>query len=380
MNYVLLGNPHTRTLEKQFNRSYQIHEKVSINFRSSLAYLQEYFEKIFFIPIELLSGEKVLGTAEIKVNPLIKTTSLQEFLEKNPTSYLEVDEICNLQTSHDLIPNTNRPIVECKLSIRYIATKKLHQTELLEKYNRYQEVDSQAGGDFSEERQPSVKSPKHKTLSDIPETCSEIDPSNHAKFVGVAKSIDTKHRANVILEPNPSTSRSEKDNIESILNSTQKINSAELPRLFSYNLQITKIKFNRTPEKGIWQFSFSHDKSDTPRAFINKELNHNDLDIDNLIALSDFELKLFFTAAASQITDLLTSSDSCTLCIKGPRGTLAKAQLDCQSLLIDNEEKVPGLVLLQDKLGQCQSLLIFPSTSKILGKTSTLGSRRQPRK
>lgn len=358
-----MGNPHSRLLDKKFNRSHQIQEKVSINFRSSLADLQEYLEKIFFIPLELLCGDQILGTAEVKANQLIKTTSLKEFLEKNPSSLLEIDELSDIKTSHELHPSSNRPIIEYKLSIQYIATQKLHQTVCLENYKRNQEIDLQAGGDCIEERhQPIVRGPKNKTLSDIPEVRSESENSNRVKSVTVAKHVDSKKNANLHIEPNSLVQQSEKaDMLDS--NQTQ-----ELPRLFSYNLQLKSIKFNRTPEKGIWQLSFFHDKSDTPRAFINKELHHSDFDNDNQANLTNLELKLYFTASANQIVNLVSSPESsCAFCIKGPQGTHAKAQLDSHSLLIASKENAPGLVLLQDKIGQVVAMANLSVHIKDLG-------------
>lgn len=341
-----MGNQHTRAMDKRFNRIHQIHEKVSINFRSSLAALQEYLEKIFFLPFEVLTGDKVIGTAEIKPFQLIKTTCLKEFLEKNPSSVCEMDAICNINIAQEnLQPNANRPHLEYKMSIKYVATKKLHQTECLENYKRHQEIDAQAGGDC-EVVQPIVTSParpKLSTLSDIPEVRSESESSN-LKTVGTAKLREPK----VALSPKVSVTQSEKADIESLLKSSNTGPASELPRIFSYNLQLSSIKLNRKPEKGVWQLSFHHDKADTPRTIINKQISIADIAEDNTIAFNDLELKLYFTSQASHIMELINSSDLCTLCVKGPRGTHAMAHLDCQSLFIGNKEKISGIIMLQD--------------------------------
>lgn len=353
----MLGNQHTQALDKKFNRIHLINEKVSINLRSSLSSLQEYFEKIFFLPFEVLTANKVIGTAEIKLSQLIKITSLKEFLETNPSSIYHLDGVCNINVPQDkLQPSSNRPHLEYKMSIKYMATKKLHQTEFLENFKRNQEVDSQAGGDC--EVQKIVKSPareKRSALSDILEVCSESDASNQVKAVGISKSSESKLKQ-ITLSPKPSVTQSEKADIESILRSTRDGPASELPRIFSYNLQLTSMKFNRKPDQGIFQLSFYHDKADTPRTFINKQIRVSDIDEDNTIAFNDLELKLYFTSQASSIMNLIKSSDLCTLCVKGPRGVHAKAQLDCQSLLIGNKEKTSGIILLQDETDNVTSM------------------------
>ena len=356
VNYGLLGNQHTRELDKKFNRLYQIHEKVSINFRSSLVALHEYFEKIFYIPFDVVSANKTIANTEIRLNQLIKVESLKEFVEKYPTSVYESEEICRLKTTRELQPDTSRPILECKLSIQYIATKKLHQTECLENYQRQQEMDSRAGGDY--EVQQSVKSPshdKHKTLSDIPEVRTESEKSQQNKIVGITKAVDSNPKQ-VNSPGKASVEQSGKADIESIINSNQTGNASELPRLFSYNLKISSIRFDRKPDAGIWQFSFFHDKADTSRIIFNKRINETEITQDNSIVFDDLELKLFFTSHTSEIIKLIKSSDECTLCVKAPRGKHIKSQLDCNSLLIGNKEKTKGIALLQSQTEQITSM------------------------
>lgn len=349
VNYILLGNPHTIPLDKKFNRSHQIQEKVSINFRSSLDDLQKYFEKIFFIPFEIVSGDLVLGTTEIKLNQLIKTKNLQAFLEKYPSTVLEIDEVCSIKTANELQQNTNRPILEFKMAIKYVATRKLHQTECLEMHKKIQRIlqdcDRKAGGD-----QPSVRSLKSKALSDIPEVRSDSgSSSNKIRAVGVAKATEPKH--NMLIQK-PSIMMSEKTDIKSNQDDGP---ISDLPRLFSYNLKLNFIKFYRRPEKGIWQLSFYHDKAETPRTIVNKDVNKLEAG-DDTVVFEDIELKLYFTSQAVDILELVKSSDLCTLCVKGPRGAHLKAQLDCKSLLIGNKERVGGTILLKDKSEQVAAM------------------------
>lgn len=337
---------------------HQIHEKVSINFRSSLAALQEYFVKIFFLPFEVMTGIKIVGTAEIKPSQLIKTTSLKEFLEMNTNAVFETDGVSNLNISEEkLQPNTNRPQLEYKLSLKYVATKNLHQTECLENYKRHQKIDALGGGDCETTQilKNKKKEDNKNTLSDIPEVRSESENSNHVEAVGVSKSIETNLKK-VNLGSKTSVAQSEKADIESILKSTRDGPVSELPRIFSYNLQLSSIKFNRKPSVGIFQLSFFHDKADAARTFVNKQVNIADISEDNTISFNDLELKLYFTSQANCIIDLIKSSDLCTLCVKGPRGIHAKAQLDCQSLLIGNKERTSGIIMLQDQTESITSM------------------------
>lgn len=62
LNYNLLG---TRSENSKIiydpSGKYYINEKITIKFRSSLVDLKAYFMKIFYIPIEILYGDEVVG-------------------------------------------------------------------------------------------------------------------------------------------------------------------------------------------------------------------------------------------------------------------------------------------------------------------------------
>lgn len=358
INYILLGNQHTRILDKKFNRTHHIQEKVSINFRSSLKTLREYFEKIFFIPIEIMSGKQLLGSANIKLSEFIKCIELKDFLGKFHTGLFEVDGISNIKSAQQIDPNQNHPILEYRFSIQYIATKKLHQTELLETYKKCQEIDLKAGGDHAQEQSivlPTIKMPigeECPKIFDIPDNRSEAVLSLKTKKADVEKSsLDCKKLSYAKSDSNmklgASFTQPEKTDIDSILKTQDNGQISEIPRLFSYNLQITSIKFDHKPEKGIWQMSFFHDKADTSRTFLNKEIRDADL-TQNTLDFDDLELKLYFTSHAGNIMDLIKSSDMCTICVKGPHRIHAKAQLDCHNLLIGNKEKACGTILLKN--------------------------------
>lgn len=342
---MLMGNKHTRQLDQKFNRLHQIQEKVLIKYRSSLGSLKEYLEKVFYIPLEVTSGEQVLGVAMIKLDQLIPTTDLTEFLEMNQAAVYVMDGTCDVKPSQALPPGSSQPKVEFTATLQYVATKKLHQTELLQIYKRQQDVESQAGGDSLQDLPVSVKSSalQVRHMQAVP---SEV------KTVGVGQQAPVK----------PSDPQSNKIDVESIL-TEQGGSIAELPRLFSFNICVTSIEFQQKPEKGVWQLSFSHDKADKQRVIVNHEISH----IDGTTIDFNLTLKLLFTSRTNEVLELVQSSEHSMLRVQGPRGMLAKGWMDNKSLLIGSKEKMCGIVQL---LNQADELMAMAKISLSLDDLS----------
>lgn len=62
MQYILLGSStEDRLLTAEDNLLYSIEEKITIHFRSSLSKLREYFQKVFYIPIDLYCDNVLIG-------------------------------------------------------------------------------------------------------------------------------------------------------------------------------------------------------------------------------------------------------------------------------------------------------------------------------
>lgn len=342
---MLMGNKHTRQLDQKFNCLHQIQEKVLIKYRSSLGSLKEYLEKVFYIPLEVTSGEQVLGVAVIKLDQLIPTTDLTEFLEMNQAAVYVMDGTCDVKPSQALPPGSSQPKVEFTATLQYVATKKLHQTELLQIYKRQQDVESQAGGDSFQDLPVSVKSSalQVRHMQAVP---SEV------KTVGVGQQAPVK----------PSDPQSNKIDVESIL-TEQGGSIAELPRLFSFNICVTSIEFQQKPEKGVWQLSFSHDKADKQRVIVNHEISH----IDSTTIDFNLTLKLLFTSRTNEVLELVQSSEHSMLRVQGPRGMLAKGWMDNKSLLIGSKEKMCGIVQL---LNQADELMAMAKISLSLDDLS----------
>lgn len=359
LNYELLGKSYSCVLNKKFNRTFSVQEKIAISFRSTLKTLHEYFVKVFFIPIELVCDNVVLGTAVVKLDNLIKFTTLKDFLTNytsNDCSH-QNDTIFMLKPTNPIESTENKPHIEVRLLIKYLGTKKLHQTELLENYQKGNEVDVCGGGDSQSKANEFPPTTQVKNISPRQEkvgvevTASKSGGSNVDILKKPIKFVNKQSKSDPSIprKPERASSQTEKADINMILSSNDSGKITNLPRLFSYNLQMKSIKLNKKPEKGIWQMSFFHDKADTPRTFLNKEIKTVDDSEDNTIAFDDIELKLFFTSHADNIMDLIKSSEVCTLCIKGPHGTHAKAHLDCSSLLIGNKENTSGSILLKNQ-------------------------------
>ncbi|CAO1435861.1 unnamed protein product [Diamesa tonsa] len=358
LNYDLLGKSTSCVISKKFNRTYSVQEKIAISFRSTLKTLHEYFVKVFYIPIDLVCDNVVLGTAVVKLDNLLKFTTLKEFLTNytsNDSTY-QSDTTFMIKPTNQVEATESKPHVEVRLLIKYLGTKKLHQTELLENFQKGSEVDVCGGGDTQKKANEFPPTTQLKINQREDKDGSEVAPiKGGGSNVDILKkpvpkyvNKQSKSDPSIPWKPERASSQTEKADIDKILSSNNPGLITHLPRLFSYNLQMKSIKLNKKPEKGIWQMSFYHDKADTPRTFLNKEINVDDSE-ENTIAFEDIELKLFFTAHADNIMDLIKSSEVCTLCIKGPHGTHAKAQLDCSSLLIGNKENTSGLILLKNQ-------------------------------
>jgi hypothetical protein len=336
INYILLGNNHSRKLDRKFNRIHQIQEKISINFRSSLKSLHEYFKNIFYVPLEIYTDNKLIGSVEIRLDQVINNFSLEDFVENYPKGK-DYDGVVAIKTQNN-VETQNRPVLEYKALIIYQGSRKLHSAEVYESLTSSEiVVDEGAGGDYN---------PNTKAQSNVEnyEESSESDKSSAVEVQAVG--IGKKNSEQVVEKPK--ISQSDKADIDSIFKVLECGKTSEIPRLFSYNLQLKTIKFNKKPHKGIWQISFFHEFADTPRTIVNRDITEKEMD-GNVIAFNDLELKLYFTSHSENIMDLIKSSASCTLCIRGPHNTHAKAYLDCKNLLISNKEKTCGNILLANQ-------------------------------
>lgn len=330
VSYTLLGNTNIRSLERKFNRTHQLQEKVSINFRSSLASLKEYFEKVFYIPVEIFVNSRCLGSLDIRVNIPKEALDLENFLQKFPKGFEYDDVIAVKNFKPEKSPQATPPTMEIKVSIEYKSTQKLHQNEVLETHKKAKPFyyDQQGGGDF------------------LPVISEHLNNEHEHDVEEQEKDLNQEPKDGGKL----TKCQSKASNIDCILNTHEKGQMSDLPRLFSYNLQLKSVKLNRKPPRGIYQLSFFHERADIPRIFMNKDIKDEDCDDENnIINFNDIELRLYFTSLTSNIMKVIKSTSMCLLCIKGPQNTHIKANLDCKSLMITNKEKVSGNILFKNQ-------------------------------
>lgn len=349
-NYIVLGNEHMRALDKKFSRMHQIQEKISINFRSSLRYLREYFDKVFYIPFEINSGSNVLGESGIRLNNFIKTTSLADFIESNPQESTESIQIKLPSSSQTFAAHQQIPVLEVKIAMKYVSTKKLLQTEFLERSMQRQHDDPMGGGDnHSEKNAEAVK----------------FDDDEHIETTKSQKSVNLDTIKSHISDEKKSIPVERIEIASSVISASK---SNDIPKVFAQTLRIDSIKFNRKPEKGIWQFTFINDKADIVKAFVNREIVDVDSNLEQYtVAFEDLELKLYFTSTSSQINSLIGQSESCTLTIKGPRSYHVRAQLDCKNLIAETGEGKSGIVLLQSASDDSNALVQISVNLAALG-------------
>lgn len=327
INYLLMGSPHIRTLEKKFNHVHQIQEKISINFRSTLKTLQEYFNGIFYIPIEIFVNTQRLGTTEINLKDILQIVELKEFIAKYP-KFFECEGTAVIKPDVTADENSPPPTLEYRIKIQYKATSHLHQNVVSEKYkSKHPKLayDPMGGGDC-------IAQVQNEDTMSVANTTNN-NPSLLNQQTQVTEEVPVKI--------------SSKTDVTKIIVSEKELESSELLRLFSFNIRIKSVKLNRKPPRGVYQISFFHEKADMPRTFLNREITDEDcLDEEKVINLNDYELKLYFTAHAENIMDVIKTTSVCTLCFRGPQNTHAKCELDCKSLL---NSSAYGNVLLKNQ-------------------------------
>lgn len=60
-HYDFLGGPSDLVIVPNSDGVYNIHEKISVNYKSSLESLTEYFRRVFYIPIDLYYNDSIIG-------------------------------------------------------------------------------------------------------------------------------------------------------------------------------------------------------------------------------------------------------------------------------------------------------------------------------
>lgn len=302
-DYKLLGKRHIRVLRKKINNRFEIKERISIHFRSTLKALQQYFKNVFFIPIEVhCSQTSTIGLTEIHFDDLIKITDLEEFVKRS-NSFLEYDGIANINPIEtlDTGDQCTNATLEYKFILRYESDKKQNQSKMNE--NQMPIADSMGGGDC---------------------------------ILPISANYNDEEKCNSL----------KKDEVP--LNRPLIAEIEKIPHLFSFNLKLKYAKFNLNPPAGIWQISFFHEKADTQRSFLNFEIDESDFEEENIINFNCLEIKLYFISQPDRIIDVIKSSEICFLYIRGPHNLHAKTNLNCKNLTLSTEESIICNILLKN--------------------------------
>ena len=134
IKYEFLEKSFTCPLIKTPHRIHSMNEAIVISFRSSLEQLQEYFEKVFVIPIEIFSKDTLIGSVQVRVQDHLKITDLREFLEiyEDKERTAEFDGSLEIQAVTKVQPHLNQPFLKYKYSLQYVTTKHLYKPEARE--------------------------------------------------------------------------------------------------------------------------------------------------------------------------------------------------------------------------------------------------------
>lgn len=125
LNYNLLGNSYICIPKRSYQRTYNIREKIAIQFRTSLQILKEYFKKVFHVPIEIYSGDALVGVAKIQLDSLIRVSDLQEFLSTySVVNYTyDIDGVTYVEPMREGYCSI-KPHIEYRFTIKYLETRR----------------------------------------------------------------------------------------------------------------------------------------------------------------------------------------------------------------------------------------------------------------
>lgn len=346
INYDLLGNQYMCIPKRNFNRILSIREKIAIHFRSSLVTMQEYFEKIFQIPLEIYSNEKLVGTSKIRLGNLLKVTDLKEFLEKYEDSTFEIEGLADVVPTNSSKETVEKSLIEFKLSVKYLGTKKLQQSEKFQFGGNKNLAAGDAPESFPENNESLVEILSDSEVSVI---VQEVSSKIQEVASRIPQKLSSKSDTTLLKTPRSPIKPTSSYQIEKTFLKSYSEKKEEISRIFSLNLQLKSIQFYIKPEIGVWQIGFHHPKADTPKHFVNQEILEF-LD-DSQANFEDFELKLYFSSKSREILDLIKLTD-CALSVKGPHQTCGRATLDCKSLVLGIQQKISGLCLLENTKGE----------------------------
>ncbi|KAJ6621434.1 Centrosomal protein of 120 kDa [Pseudolycoriella hygida] len=229
MKYTLLDCPtERRNLPKMYGTSdeerYMVHEKITIQLRSSLRMLRKYFENVFYIPIYIYCKDEMLGRAFFKISSALPDSmDLNDFLSLTKDgTFVAINEshIYPTKTAINFIDEEHRPILKYNLTLQYhepsrenqlhqdISSKITETSKYLESRNQqsYQNVPSnpaklKSSGDVEEMKyqEEIIPSTRRETVEQSIQKRNtliqkllqnQIDPPNSAKQMESMKFVE----------------------------------------------------------------------------------------------------------------------------------------------------------------------------------------------
>lgn len=315
IQYTLFGNSsHTRALNQNAGISsrdnadvHTIREKIVIRFRSSLSALRLYFQKIFFVPVDLYAASDILiGSVDIQLSAMMPdTTEIRQFVEKYACDKCTHSAHGQCLIQGNAAGEPNNTFMEYEFHLQYeqemaagddqqlLSGKSVVDTPL--------RFDEDTGHDSS--IQESACSMTH--LSEPP-TCEAPETANYTED-DVSPTDERMPTEEPAIVDRP----------------------VMVHRTFSYRLRLQTIKFSKKPATGIWQLSLHHPKAHTPLTLTNVDVK--EIGSDN-VAMADVEIQLYFSAEPEHIAEVI-GSEPCVLNVKGPRNVFATAELNNDALL-----------------------------------------------
>ncbi|KAG4079692.1 hypothetical protein HA402_009078 [Bradysia odoriphaga] len=214
MRYTLLDCPTVeRNLPKMFGAvdedRYMVHEKITIQLRSSLQTLRKYFESVFYIPIYIYCKEEIVGRAFFKISSALPDTNdLTDFLRlTRDDTFVAISEsfIYSTKSSITFIDEEHRPTLKYNLTLKYHdPSKETQDTQQYHAQSLVNETKSNEGRQYfeSENRQSDANKPstnEHQTLSGSPS-----DQSGHVNDKTISTGRETVQqsieRRNVLIQ------------------------------------------------------------------------------------------------------------------------------------------------------------------------------------
>lgn len=342
IQYILFGSPsEDRLLVPTTGGQFSILEKINIHFRASLATIRDYFQKVFYIPIEVYCNNSVIGRIRFSVlipPPLDPTARRAKIYEVYDRCYFAPSATATALFAP--IDGEDAPWIEYEFVLELLhplSPQLSPQLQLSPQPDVQQQpppveavalelpaassssIDFGGAGD-----QPKTRTPHSQRVSLVRTENNNNNVSTTAIMPVEQAGSPAPAPWSVALTPN-----------------TAKVT----PKTFSYQLTLQQVRFTRKVEPGIWQVSLHHPKAHTPIALLN-------ISVRETSTASTFEnvtVELLFSFAASGIRSVI-ESEPCVLNIKGPHAIFATAELDNGTLL--GQQRTAGIVLMENEAGE----------------------------